>query len=92
MLKVLPTDLDMGIIDEIYPDIEKFKIRYEPIFCTETYVKTFGLCSLTVQYAILRFCRQLSSREMEQKFVPPSRKEFSKFKIASFQRPKCFLT
>ena len=39
----------MGIIDELYPGIEKFQNRFEPFFRGDTFIKRSGLPSPTVK-------------------------------------------
>ena len=44
----------MGIIDELYPGIEKFQNRFEPFFRGETFIERSGLPSLTVKISYFK--------------------------------------
>ena len=49
----------MGIIDELYPGIEKFQNRFEPFFRGETFIKRSGLASLTVKKSYFKLDHEI---------------------------------
>ena len=58
----------MGIIDELYPGIEKFQNRFEPIFRGDTFIKRLGLPSPTVKISYFKLDHEIKDDKETQKF------------------------